>query len=197
MRLLVAHPCRRCLLPVPAEHRRAGVRGAGGRTTVTPAARAFLCLCLLLFVLAPAADGLVITNTDLTPAEVNLLFAMREYTLTYNEYAGRLPGWVTGPFENEKVNLYVEFPDAVLVIGITFRDRKIVSFDAKGCPDPIVTVTTDKATVEEVMASGRPFDTFRAAMRNGTITVEGNTLLGMLRSGMVRFGLRVMDIVGL
>ncbi|OQC71912.1 MAG: hypothetical protein BWX50_00136 [Euryarchaeota archaeon ADurb.Bin009] len=58
-------------------------------------------------------------------------------------------------------------------------------------------MTTDKATVEEVMASGRPFDTFRAAMRNGTVTVEGNTLLGMLRSGMVRFGLRVMDIVGL
>ena len=164
---------------------------------MTPAARASLCLLLLALALVPAADGLVVANTDLTPAEVNLLFAMREYTLTYNEYADRLPGWVTGPFENEKVNLYIESPDGVLVIGITFHGRKIVSFDAKGCPDPIVTVTTDKATVEEVMASGRPFDTFRAAMRNGTVTVEGNTLLGMLRSGMVRFGLRVMDIVGL
>ena len=164
---------------------------------MTPAARASLALLLLVLALVPAAGGLVITNTDLTPAEVNLLFAMREYTLTYNEYASRLPGWVTGPFENEKVNLYIELPDAVLVIGITFHDRKIVSFDAKGCADPIVTVTTDKATVEDVMASGRPFDTFRAAMRNGTVTVEGNTLLGMLRSGMVRFGLRVMDIVGL
>jgi TPP-dependent 2-oxoacid decarboxylase len=164
---------------------------------VTPAARASLCLLLLALALVPAADGLVVANTDLTPAEVNLLFAMREYTLTYNEYAGRLPGWVTGPFENEKVNLYIESPDGVLVIGITFHGRKIVSFDAKGCPDPIVTVTTDRATVEEVMASDRPFDTFRAAMRNGTVTIEGNTLLGTLRSGMVRFGLQVMDVIGL
>ena len=164
---------------------------------MTPAARAFLCLCLRPIGLAPAADGLVITNTDLTPAEVNLLFAMREYTLTYNEYAGRLPGWVTGPFEAEKVNLHVVSPDGVLVIGITFHDRKIVQFDAKGCPDPLVTVTADSTVVEDVMASNQPFDTFRAAMRNGTITVEGNTLLGMLRSGMVRFGLRVMDLIGL
>jgi len=49
-----------------------------------------------------AAAGL-----NLTPAEVDLLFAMREYTLTYNEYAGQLPGWVTGPFADEKVNLRV------------------------------------------------------------------------------------------
>jgi len=139
----------------------------------------------------------VVENADLTPAQVELLFAMREYTLTYNEYADRLPGWVTGPFEDEKVNLYVTSPDGVLVIGITFHDRKIVQFDAKGFPNPIVTVTTDSATVEEVMVSDRPFDTFREAMRSGTATIEGNNPLGVLRVGMVRFGLWVMDIIGL
>ena len=164
---------------------------------MTPAARASLCLLLLALALVPAADGLVVANTDLTPAEVNLLFAMREYTLTYNEYAARLPGWVTGPFENEKVNLYIESPDSVMVIGITFHDRKIVQFDAKGCPDPIVTVTAERMAVEEVMASDRPFDTFRAAIRNGTVTMEGNTLIGILRSGMIGFGLWMMDIIGL
>lgn len=152
---------------------------------------------LAALALVTSAGGLVVANANMTPAEVNLLFAMREYTLTYNEYASRLPGWVTGPFENEKVNLLIESPDGVLVIGITFHDRKIVQFDAKGCLDPIATVTTDKATVEEVMASDRPFDTFRAAMRNGTVKLEGNTLLGTLRSGMVRFGFLVMDMIGL
>ncbi len=164
---------------------------------MTPALRAVFALLLVALVSVTTAGGLVVDNADLTPAEVKLLFAMREYTLTYNEYADRLPGWVTGPFEDEKVNLYVRSPDGVLVIGITFHDRKIVQFDAKGCPDPIVTVTTDSATVEEVMVSDQPFDTFRAAMRNGTATIEGNNLLGTLRSGMVRFGLRVMDIIGL
>ncbi|MBA7473470.1 hypothetical protein ES707_08810 [subsurface metagenome] len=164
---------------------------------MTPPLRAVLALLLVVLAFVTAAGGLVVDNADLTPAEVKLLFAMREYTLTYNEYADRLPGWVTGPFEDEKVNLYIESPDGVLVIGITFEDRKIVQFDAKGCPDPIVTVTTDSATVEEVMASDRPFDTFRAAMRNGTVTIEGNTLIGTLRSGMVRFGLWVMDVIGL
>nr|WP_300998898.1 hypothetical protein [Methanoculleus sp.] len=147
--------------------------------------------------IATTAGGLVVDNADLTPAEVKLLFAMREYTLTYNEYADRLPGWVTGPFEDEKVNLYVTSPDGVLVIGITFHDGKIVQFDAKGCPDPIVTVTADSATVEEVMVSERPFDTFRTAMRHGTVTIEGNNFLGVLRSGMVRFGLWTMDLIRL
>jgi len=164
---------------------------------VTPPFRVSLTLLVVALALVPTAGGLVVDNADLTPAEVNLLFAMREYTLTYNEYADRLPGWVTGPFEDEKVNLYVTSPDGVLVIGITFYDRKIVQFDVKGCPDPIVTVTTDSATVEEVMVSDRPFDTFRAAMRNGTTTIEGNNFLGALRSGMVRFGLQVMDILRL
>ena len=63
-----------------------------------------------------SAGGLVVANADLTPAEVNLLFGMREYTLTYNEYADRLPGWVTGPFEDEKVNLHITSPDGVLVV---------------------------------------------------------------------------------
>lgn len=164
---------------------------------MTPPLRAVLALLLAALALATTAGGLVVDNADLTPAQVDLLFAMREYTLTYNEYADRLPGWVTGPFEDEKVNLYVTSPDGVLVIGITFHDRKIVQFDAKGCPDPIVTVTTDSATVEEVMVSERPFDTFRAAMRNGTATIEGNNLLGVLRVGMVRFGLWAMDVIGL
>ncbi len=159
-------------------------------------ARAALFI-LLALALVPAVGGLVVANTDLTPAEVNLLFAMREYTLTYNEYASRLPGWVTGPFEGEKVNLYIESPDGLMVIGITFHDRKIVQFDAKGCSDPIVTVRAEKTAVEEVMASDRPFDTFRATVRNGSVTLEGNTLLGVLRSGMVRFGLRVMDLIRL
>jgi TPP-dependent 2-oxoacid decarboxylase len=164
---------------------------------VIPPLRAVLALLLAALALVPAAGGLVVENADLTPAQVELLFAMREYTLTYNEYADRLPGWVTGPFEDEKVNLYVTSPDGVLVIGITFHDRKIVQFDAKGCPDPIVTVTTDSATVEEVMVSDRPFDTFRAAMRNCTATIEGNNLLGVLRVGMVRFGLWAMDVLRL
>ncbi|MCM2465256.1 hypothetical protein [Methanoculleus oceani] len=164
---------------------------------MTPPLRAVFALLLVALTLVTAAGGLVVDNADLTPAEVKLLFAMREYTLTYNEYADRLPGWVTGPFEDEKVNLYVTSPDGVLVIGITFHDRKIVQFDAKGCPDPIVTVTTDSGTVEGVMVSDRPFDTFRAAMRNGTVTIEGNNLLGVLRSGMVRFGLWTMDVLRL
>ena len=164
---------------------------------MTPPPRAALALLVAALVLVPAAGGLVVENADLTPAQVELLFAMREYTLTYNEYADRLPGWVTGPFEDEKVNLYVTSPDGVLVIGITFHDRKIVQFDAKGFPNPIVTVTTDSATVEEVMVSDRPFDTFREAMRSGTATIEGNNPLGVLRVGMVRFGLWVMDIIGL
>ncbi len=58
-------------------------------------------------------------------------------------------------------------------------------------------MTTDNATVEGIMASDKPFDVFRAAMREGTVTVEGNTLLGTLRSGMVGLGLRVMDLIGL
>jgi len=164
---------------------------------VTPPPRAALALLLTALVLVPAAGGLVIENADLTPAQVELLFAMREYTLTYNEYADRLPGWVTGPFEDEKVNLYVTSPDGVLVTGVTFHDRKVVQFDARGFPNPIVTVTTDSATVEEVMVSDRPFDTFREAMRSGTATIEGNNPLGVLRVGMVRFGLWVMDIIGL
>ncbi|WP_292365640.1 MULTISPECIES: hypothetical protein [unclassified Methanoculleus] len=164
---------------------------------MTPPLRALLALLLAALALVPAAGGLVVDNADLTPAQVELLFAMREYTLTYNEYADRLPGWVTGPFEDEKVNLYVMSSDGVLVIGITFHDRKIIQFDAKGCPDPIVTVTADSTTVEEVMVSERPFDTFRAAMRNGTATIEGNNLLGVLRVGMVRFGLWAMDVIGL
>lgn len=164
---------------------------------MTPPPRAALALLLTALVLVPAAGGLVIENADLTPAQVELLFAMREYTLTYNEYADRLPGWVTGPFEDEKVNLYVTSPDGVLVTGVTFHDRKVVQFDARGFPNPIVTVTTDSATVEEVMVSDRPFDTFREAMRSGTATIEGNNPLGVLRVGMVRFGLWVMDIIGL
>ncbi len=162
-------------------------------TRIFRAAVAFLVAVALV----GASSGLVVVNSDLTPAEVNLLFAMREYTLTYNEYADRLPGWVTGPFGNEEVNLYINSPDGVMVIGITFKDRKIVQFNAKGCPDPIVTVTTDNATVNEVMTSDRPFDVFRAAMKNGTVTIEGNTLIGTLRSGMVGFGLWVMDLIGL
>ncbi|MFA6671240.1 MAG: hypothetical protein WCS24_01145 [Methanoculleus sp.] len=161
-----------------------------------PALRVVLALLAVLTLVA-GTGGLVVDNADMTPEEVNLLFAMREYTLTYNEYAGRLPGWVTGPFEAEKVNLHVVSPDGVLVIGITFHNRKIVQFDAKGCPDPLVTVTADSTVVEDVMASNQPFDTFRAAMRNGTVTIEGETLLGALRSGMVLFGLRVMDLIGL
>ncbi|KUK61217.1 MAG: hypothetical protein XE10_1140 [Methanoculleus marisnigri] len=164
---------------------------------MTAALRTALVLLVAALALVAGTGGLVVDNADLSPAEVKLLFAMREYTLTYNEYADRLPGWVTGPFEGEKVNLYVQSPDGVLVIGITFHDRKIVQFDAKGCPDPIVTVTTNSETVEDVMTSDRPFDTFRAAMRNGTTTIEGNNLLGTLRSGMVQFGLRVMDVIGL
>jgi len=163
---------------------------------VIPALRVVLALLAVLTLVA-GTGGLVVDNADMTPEEVNLLFAMREYTLTYNEYAGRLPGWVTGPFEAEKVNLHVVSPDGVLVIGITFHNRKIVQFDAKGCPDPLVTVTADSTVVEDVMASNQPFDTFRAAMRNGTVTIEGETLLGALRSGMVLFGLRVMDLIGL
>ncbi|KLK88942.1 hypothetical protein SZ63_00245 [Methanoculleus sediminis] len=164
---------------------------------MTPRLRTIFVLLLAALALTAPAGGLVVENADLTPAEVKLLFAMREYTLTYNEYADRLPGWVTGPFADEKVNLYVTSPDGVLVIGITFHDKKVIQFDAKGFPDPIATVTTDVATVEEVMVSDRPFDTFRAAMRNGTATVEGNNLLGVLRTGMVLFGFRVMDILGL
>ncbi|MDN7011995.1 hypothetical protein FGW20_02825 [Methanoculleus sp. FWC-SCC3] len=154
-------------------------------------------LLLAALALAVPAGALVVENADLTPAEVNLLFAMREYTLTYNEYADRLPGWVTGPFADEKVNLYVTSPDGVLVMGITFHEKKVVQFDAKGCPDPFVTVTADAATVEEVMVSDRPFDTFREAMQNGTATIEGDNLLGTLRTGMVRFGLWAMDLIGL
>lgn len=157
----------------------------------------FLALLLAALVLTAPAGALVVENADLTPAEVKLFFAMREYTLTYNEYADRLPGWATGPFANEEVNLYVTSPDGVLVIGITFHDRKVVQFDAKGCPDPIVTVTADAATVEEVMVSERPLETFRAAMRHGTATVEGNNPVGTLRTGMVRFGFGVMDFLRL
>jgi hypothetical protein len=47
------------------------------------------------------------------------------------------------------------------------------------------------------MHSSQPFDIFREAMRNGTVTIEGETLLGTLRSGMVWFGLRVMDLLRL
>ncbi|MDV2481227.1 hypothetical protein F8E02_04235 [Methanoculleus sp. Wushi-C6] len=162
-------------------------------TRPLPAALALLAAAALV----ASAGGLVVANADLTPAEVNLLFAMREYTLTYNEYADRLPGWVTGPFEDEKVNLHITSPDGVLVIGVTFQDRKIVQFDAKGCPDPMVTVTADNATVREVMTSDRPFAVFRSAMKHGTVTIEGNTLIGTLRAGMVGFGLRVMDLLGL
>lgn len=164
---------------------------------MTPRLRVPLVFLLAVLTFTAPVGGLVVENADLTPAEVKLLFAMREYTLTYNGYADRLPGWVTGPFADEKVNLYVTSPDGVLVIGITFHDKKIVQFDAKGCPDPIATVTTDAATVEETMVSEGPFDTFRAAMRNGTVTIEGNNLLGVLRTGMVRFGLWAMDLIGL
>lgn len=163
---------------------------------VTRACRVALAL-LAALTLVTTAGGLVVDNADMSPAEVKLLFAMREYTLTYNEYAPRLPGWVTGPFEAEKVNLHVVSPDGVMVIGITFHDRKIVQFDAKGCPDPLVTVTADSAVVEEVMHSNQPFDVFREAMRNDTVTIEGETLLGTLRLGMVWFGLWVMDLLRL
>jgi len=159
--------------------------------------RPWIFLLLAALVLTAPVGGLVVENADLTPAEVKLLFAMREYTLTYNAYADQLPGWVTGPFANEEVNLYVTSPDGVLVIGITFHDRKIVQFDAKGRPDPIVTVTADAATVEQVMVSDRPLDTFRAAMRYGTATVEGNNLIGTLRTGLVRFGFGVLDLLRL
>lgn len=158
---------------------------------------AVFCLLFAVLVSVVPAGGLVIENADLSQAEVNLLFAMREYTLTYNGYADRLPGWVTGPFADEKVNLYITSPDGVLVIGVMFHDKKIVQFDAKGSPDPIATVTADAATVEEVMVSERPFDTFRAAIRNGTATIEGNNLIGTLRTGMVRFGFWAMDVIGL
>ena len=164
---------------------------------MTPRPRTILVLLLAALALTAPVGALVVENADLTPAEVKLLFAMREYTLTYNAYADRLPGWVTGPFENEEVNLYVTSPDGVLVIGITFHDRKIVQFDAKGCPNPIVTVTTDAATVEGVMVSDRPLETFRAAMRHGTATIEGENLIGTLRTGMVRFGFGVMDLLRL
>jgi hypothetical protein len=165
---------------------------------VTAARRGLLVVTLLLaLALAGTAAELRVAGGNLTPAGANLLFAMRDYTLDYNEYSGRLPAWVTGPFDHEKVNLCVDCPDGRLVIGITFKDRKIVNFDAKGYPSPIVTVTTDQATIEEVMESDRPFDAFRRAMRNGTVQMKGNTLLGTLRIGMVRFGLAVMDAVGL
>jgi len=164
---------------------------------VTPRLRTILALLLGTLALTVPAGALVVENADLTPAEVNLFFAMREYTLTYNEYADRLPGWVTGPFADETVNLYVISPDGVLVIGITFHDKKVIQFDAKGCPDPIVTVTTDAATAEEVMISERPFDTFREAMRSGTATIEGKNLIGTLRTGMVRLGFWAMDVIGM
>ncbi len=164
---------------------------------MTAATRAVFALLLVALALVTMAGGLVVDNADLTPGEVKLLFAMREYTLPYNEYADRLPGWVTGPFEDEKVNLHVISPDGVLVLGITFEDRRVVQFDAKGFQAPFVTVTADSGTVEEVMVSDRPFDTFRAAMRNGTATIEGNNLIGALRVGMVRLGLWTMDVIGL
>ncbi|MDK2915710.1 MAG: hypothetical protein PWR25_267 [Euryarchaeota archaeon] len=164
---------------------------------MTQRSRPLIALLLAALALAVPAGAIVVENADLSPAEVQLLFAMREYTLTYNEYADRLPGWVTGPFADEKVNLYITSPDGVLVIGVMFHDKKIVQFDAKGSPDPIATVTADAATVEEVMVSERPFDTFRAAIRNGTATIEGNNLIGTLRTGMVRFGFWAMDVIGL
>lgn len=104
---------------------------------------------------------------------------------------------MTGPFANEEVNLHVNSPDGVLVIGITFHDRKVVQFDAKSRSNPIATVTTDSSTVESVMHSDQPFDAFRAAMRNGTVTIEGNNLVGKLRVGMILFGLWVLDVLGL
>lgn len=158
---------------------------------------AVFCLLFAVLVSVVPAGGLVIENADLSQAEVNLLFAMREYTLTYNGYADRLPGWVTGPFANEEVNLHVNSPDGVLVIGITFHDRKVVQFDAKSRSNPIATVTTDSSTVESVMHSDQPFDAFRAAMRNGTVTIEGNNLVGKLRVGLILFGLWVLDVLGL
>jgi hypothetical protein len=164
---------------------------------MTQRSRPLIALLLAALALAVPAGAIVVENADLSPAEVQLLFAMREYTLTYNEYADRLPGWVTGPFADEKVNLYITSPDGVLVIGVMFHDKKIVQFDAKGSPDPIATVTADAATVEEVMVSERPFDTCRAAIRNGTATIEGNNLIGTLRTGMVRFGFWAMDVIGL
>jgi hypothetical protein len=151
---------------------------------------------LLAMVLGATTDGLMVAGGNLTPAEAQLLFSMREYTLTYNEYSGRLPAWLTGPFEHEQVNLCVDCPEGRLVIGVTFEDRRVIHFDAKGYPAPIITVTTDQGTVEEVMASDRPFEEFRRAMRNGAVQVEGNTLLGKMRIGLVLFGLWLMDALG-
>lgn len=47
------------------------------------------------------------------------------------------------------------------------------------------------------MVSERPLETFRAAMRHGTATAEGNNPVGTLRTGMVRFGFGVMDFLRL
>jgi len=132
-------------------------------------------------VVVVAAMGAVATpaaaQSDQPDWAVELFEDMGPMVGTYNENVDASDfGFVAGQLQGENVNLVVDDPANGTEASVSFtldNDLRIQELELGTRDDATIQMSTDKATMDRIIASGNPSTEFKNAVLNDDITISG------------------------
>jgi hypothetical protein len=119
------------------------------------------------------------TRSDAIRADTAVFGDIAGMVDAYNANVGGDAGFLDDRLRDERVNLHVESPDGSVVV-VSFRidaDGRFAEVRAGPRGDATLRAETDRATVRRIADSGDPPATFRTAVRDDEIHVEGVGLI--------------------
>ncbi len=84
-----------------------------------------------------------------------------------------LPGIAGASFGNERMNLYVESGEEIIVISLITENKKFASVTEGELTNPTLLIYTDETTLKEIENSEEPLGAFESAINDGKITYTG------------------------
>ncbi|MEF8973666.1 MAG: hypothetical protein V5A15_02145 [Haloarcula sp.] len=132
-------------------------------------------------VVVVAAMGAVATpaaaQSDQPDWAVELFEDMGPMVETYNENVDASDfGFVAGQLQGENVNLVVDDPANGTEASVSFtldNELRIQELELGTRDDATIQMSTDKATMDRIIASGNPSTEFKNAVLNDDITISG------------------------
>lgn len=133
---------------------------------------------LKLLIISMLATGILVTIVS--PVSADLFDTMNSSVGIYNNNVDQVPGIVKYLLGNEETYVTIDLDNGgKLEVKMVMKDAKIVQFEKIVGFDESATVkvATNEKSVNELMTSNNPIDTFMKAMDTEAIKVDGAGIL--------------------
>ncbi len=122
-------------------------------------------------------------------AELNVVEELDRIKTIYNENVESVPGFVTTLFGNEQINIYVSEVKQINDVGeaiysISMKEGVMENIQEGAIEEPTMNAYLSEETLLKLLWSEDPFNDFKAALDEGSVTYQAVTLTGKIKYGL-------------